>query len=353
MLAETATGGTSRVTAIVFRPGTDTLSLVAEALALLPLPLRWQVTFSTYFTKLPPEVECQWRFVLANSTEAKALERSPHTVTINLCNPLRPTPDGPWVEAARTGMAPKQVITEVVRQIAQAPSAPVAQPVILIERAGKAQLDDGDWGSMQHVWNDVSVMPRLQGSHQVQRVRRRKGFIWIVVGTIAAGLLIAAWVFPARWLGRQTNPINEIASAAKQKQADADGPKDAPAARKPRLCRLRSPKARRQRDRILTLVRQVTGMKLWFDQVKVPTLRSQLNVKKQPPYRRTLLQRRHLCPPMLRALTPHKVHQADILSLQPRHSRAQRSCSTFRNTSMWRVSKKKPRSIATFRQSQN
>ncbi len=42
------------------------LSLICEALALLPENLRWKVAFSTYFTSLPVGMQCDWRCVLEN-----------------------------------------------------------------------------------------------------------------------------------------------------------------------------------------------------------------------------------------------------------------------------------------------
>jgi len=49
---------------VIFRAGTDTLSLVREVLDLVPAPQRWNVTFSTYFTRMLAGAECQLRFVL-------------------------------------------------------------------------------------------------------------------------------------------------------------------------------------------------------------------------------------------------------------------------------------------------
>ncbi len=76
-LAETASPGASRPAVIIFRPGIDPLPLLAESLALLPPESRWNVSFCTYFNKLPPGLECQWRCVLEGSPEAIANQRLP------------------------------------------------------------------------------------------------------------------------------------------------------------------------------------------------------------------------------------------------------------------------------------
>jgi hypothetical protein len=106
VLAETAANGSRGGGAtVVFRPGMDVLALVAEAIALLPPEHRWDVTFSTYFTKLPPGVDCLWRFVVAGSPEAAA--RFPGVTAIDLTRSLSRAPDGVWATAARTGSAPR------------------------------------------------------------------------------------------------------------------------------------------------------------------------------------------------------------------------------------------------------
>lgn len=104
VLAESALGG-SRPMSVIFPPGTDTLALVTEAMRLLPPEKRWQVTFSTYFTKLPAGVNCHWRFLLDGTQEAAAIRRNPHAPLIDLSEiPERPA-GGELVEAARSGRA--------------------------------------------------------------------------------------------------------------------------------------------------------------------------------------------------------------------------------------------------------
>ena len=50
---------------------TSLLDLMQEATAILPESRRWQATFSTYCTNLPPDVECRVRCVIAGSDEAR------------------------------------------------------------------------------------------------------------------------------------------------------------------------------------------------------------------------------------------------------------------------------------------
>ncbi len=112
VLAESATAAQPQ--SVIFRPGQDVLPLVAEALSLLPPEKRWDVTFSTYFTRLPAGTTCQWRFVLDGTTEATALRRSRHSNMIDLCDTLAKAPDTPLTEAARTGQLPSRHSAEPV-----------------------------------------------------------------------------------------------------------------------------------------------------------------------------------------------------------------------------------------------
>lgn len=106
-LAETALPGSNRRAVVVFAPGMDMLQLVAEALALLSPEQRWEVTFSTYFTKLPPGIDCKWRFVVEGSPEAAAARPTPQTLVINLCSKQSAPAASALAVAARTGVAPK------------------------------------------------------------------------------------------------------------------------------------------------------------------------------------------------------------------------------------------------------
>jgi hypothetical protein len=106
ILAESANSGTKSVATVIYPPGMEVLGLVAESMSLLPPPRRWEISFSTYYTKLPPGVDCMWRFVLQGSPEAQAASRIPGATVIDLCRPLGRAVGGPLVEAARTGHLP-------------------------------------------------------------------------------------------------------------------------------------------------------------------------------------------------------------------------------------------------------
>jgi GTPase-associated protein 1, N-terminal domain type 2/GTPase-associated protein 1, middle domain len=104
LLAETAADNSRPGAMIIYRPGMNMLPLVTEAIALLPPDKRWEVTFTTYFTKLPPGIDCKWRFVLDASPEVTA--RIPGMLIVDLSRPLPCTVNNAWSQAARTGSPP-------------------------------------------------------------------------------------------------------------------------------------------------------------------------------------------------------------------------------------------------------
>lgn len=77
------------------------LALMQEAIAILPEAKRWQATFSTYCTNLPPDVECRVRCVIAGSDEARmSIARG---TVLDLTKSLGMALDCDSVNAARNG----------------------------------------------------------------------------------------------------------------------------------------------------------------------------------------------------------------------------------------------------------
>jgi hypothetical protein len=107
VLAEAFLADSRRTALVVFQPGMDLLPLFAEAIALLPLPRRWDVEFSTFFSTLPPGVNCSWRGVIEGSPEAEAALRLPGSLVINLCRPGGNAEGRALVQQARTGERPQ------------------------------------------------------------------------------------------------------------------------------------------------------------------------------------------------------------------------------------------------------
>ncbi len=92
---------------IIYPAGLDMLRLLGESFALLPAAKRWEVTYTTFFTKLPPGVECRIRCVVDGTAEASQARKRYELNVIDLCGPLGEPPAGVWTEVARTGQRPQ------------------------------------------------------------------------------------------------------------------------------------------------------------------------------------------------------------------------------------------------------
>ena len=125
---------------IVFDPqrANQNVSLMTEVLSLLPVHLRWQVTFSTYFTELPAGVTCNVRFCLP-SCEAllKAKQNPAGNLIVDLTTPMAQAIGGDLVVAARTGKRPepRMAASNIPVNPFSTFSAPV-QPQIIVHQNG-------------------------------------------------------------------------------------------------------------------------------------------------------------------------------------------------------------------------
>lgn len=97
------------------------LEMMNEAISLLPEAQRWQATFSTYYTNLPPEVDCKVRFVVEGTEESTKLASRGSSILLTPGVPLTST--SAYVESARTGAS----IT------VPASAAPVTRPAAMID----------------------------------------------------------------------------------------------------------------------------------------------------------------------------------------------------------------------------
>ena len=115
VIAEAFLADPRRQVVVIFDPGVDLLPLFAEALALIPVDRRWEVTFQTYFTGLPPGVTCHWRGVVRDSAEARQAQSNPESLVIDLAEAGEAV-GGALVHWAKTGQVPSSgmVLTSAV-----------------------------------------------------------------------------------------------------------------------------------------------------------------------------------------------------------------------------------------------
>jgi len=104
ILGESFLADPSKAAYLICDPTFDVMPLFAEASALLPPRVRWQLTFMTCFTSLPAGLECSWRCVLAGTPAAERASRlASGTLILDLTQKLGAAPDRPAIQRARAG----------------------------------------------------------------------------------------------------------------------------------------------------------------------------------------------------------------------------------------------------------
>lgn len=234
VLAENFLAAPSRLVYVIFDPGMETLPLLAEALALLPAERRWAVTFSTYFTKLPPGITCVWRCILRDSPEAKQARRTRDALTLNLCEALPRAEGGRLVEFARTGKAPVQ------------PTVAASTEKSSCDDDARLSDDAAPTGIREAIYNGEyrlagppalgAIPPPVPG--RKRRRRRRPARRWpayVAIGSCTALVLISLIAALAR-LGRNGAPDTKVVqlslpakeSSQKRHQTEAHRPSGTP-----------------------------------------------------------------------------------------------------------------------------
>lgn len=144
VLAHSATVARPKPVSVIFPPGTSVLPLVVEAMNLIPPSRRWEVTFSTYFTKAIAGSDCLWRFVLDGTSQADALRKNPSALVIDLGSRLSPPPENAYLNSARTG-APSAEYSDHFA-VSAMPGSTSARPPARMKayKAPQPEASDGD-----------------------------------------------------------------------------------------------------------------------------------------------------------------------------------------------------------------
>ncbi len=233
-LAKTALKPGSKPMTVIFKPGTDTLALVVEAIGLLPPDRRWDVTFSTYFTKSQSGVDCQWRFLVDGSPEAKAIRRNPHAPLIDLCRDLGQAEDGELVEAARTGKLPDSAV------IKPGPAVAATRRIARREQAYDLpeQVESPDLFEQSATANSPERSPSRAAQAETSRLlkrqpagRRKSQWLIVAVSSVVVFLLfgVMAGMFYLGTLNRQVS-MNSPGDEASEEE---DNHQNQPAEPKP------------------------------------------------------------------------------------------------------------------------
>ncbi len=207
VLAESWLTGTASY--VIFAPGTDTLALIREAVALLPPHKRWDATFSTYYTGLPGSAACSCRCVLADSPEAIQARRLPNVLRIDLTQKLPTARGGELVTAARSG-PPKRAVGRAESAKRPTPQAtenaglPTAIPLEgstlrLRESASLPNMPSGP----------PPLEPRIRKLEEEKRVPL---WVWLIASLSAAAVVFGAIFIFA--INRARTTSNEVAGDA-------------------------------------------------------------------------------------------------------------------------------------------
>ncbi|MBR5709497.1 MAG: hypothetical protein IKX40_01940 [Thermoguttaceae bacterium] len=205
-LAQTA--WTGKYACIVYQPGMNVLALIQEAMALIPPERRWKTTFSTYYSKLPTGIDCQWRCVAAGTPEAaQAIAEVGSGLVIDLSNgALAPAADSPAVAAARVGrmvLAPAGAKSggTAARQRPVQSSRPAADAVISagieneLQAINSAAVNDLDEELLSAMDSAPQFTVNAQKKKTPQAAARKKYGLYaaILAGVFLIGIAVATY----------------------------------------------------------------------------------------------------------------------------------------------------------------
>lgn len=207
---------------VIFPVGKAMLPLVVEAMNLLPPQQQWKVTFSTYWTKLTGSNECQWRFVLDGTQEARLARNNPHASVIDLCRRGPTTANHPLVLMAREGTGGSASIPNLLERAvrtakAEKPKPDVPEPNLVEPFLGQTPPATAEYplrGSdisppLSTARRALSTAPTVQRKSATKHIRtRHTTFNHVVIGIAVASLVL--FIFAGLWWG--LNRGNRVAA---------------------------------------------------------------------------------------------------------------------------------------------
>ena len=169
------------------------LELMQEATAILPESRRWQATFSTYCTNLPPDVECRVRCVIAGSDEARmSIARG---IVLDLTKPMGDAPDSDVTAAARNGytVGTTSNLVQSIEELNNVSDQTSEESESALSTHGS---DEGEYRLKRQIPGSLPIplaMPSRRRGNEVKRrgskSPSRQSKIWKVLA-VASGVLI-------------------------------------------------------------------------------------------------------------------------------------------------------------------
>lgn len=194
---------------VIFKAGTDTLPLVVEVIDLVPIPKRWQVTFSTYFTRLLAGTECQLRFFLHGTSEATTIRNDARAVIVDLATSLPPAEGGDLVATSRSGVV--SYSAPAAKAVSSGQSRSSSRSVSDAELDNF--LDDGDQfleSDGDDITDNQLAIQRSRNARLTGTFRRKKRTMPVPVIASIAVVLIAAMGMVAFLLSRPASNGNPV-----------------------------------------------------------------------------------------------------------------------------------------------
>lgn len=217
VLAEQTLQNPSRPITLIFPPGCDVLSLVVEAMSLLPADQRWRTTFSTYFTKLPAGVDCQWRFVLDGTPTADQARRNLQSPPIDLSSPGALTSSGPLVEAARTGVMPAAGVNR--------PTAASGGPTVSPKVTTASRLPVASTSAAARPIASLSAPPRPgSADNPFAKEGMSPSTLWLLIGGGIVAVLGLGIGIGASMMGSAPPPLPAVAKPDEHQEPEVEKP---------------------------------------------------------------------------------------------------------------------------------
>ena len=208
---------------IIYPLGVDPLRLLEETLALLPPDLRWQITYTTFYTKLPPGIDCRVRWVVDGTPEAQQLRKRYQLQALDLCDRIPAPPEGALTTAARTGS-----LAEVRQTATRKKSVPLESSVVLADE-DSYEVDLADVVSAEPPPLPGSPMQTPSSESQLGGNSTEHKNAWVLAGALAALLFLVAgfltyFGYRQMWFGDVVASKNEQQSETSSKESqEKDG----------------------------------------------------------------------------------------------------------------------------------
>ena len=226
VLAQAFLDDEDRPSFVIFKPGMPVLALITEAIGLLPIERRWDVTFSTYFMFLPARTTCSWRCCLAGSRILKQARRMPDALVLDLD------------AGDKQGSVAQELMASGSSLIARARSG--APPPVSADAAEKDQRREDERLQMVPeegvAKNSGGKRPRSPAAVWLESARRKpeppkRSAFKIALYTLTVALLILLAVLIANMflsssdnsetMGEDQNPANSTTGENNEKASDS------------------------------------------------------------------------------------------------------------------------------------